>query len=251
MEYGIRELSHLAGVSTRTLRYYDQIGLLKPKRVTEAGYRCYGPDEVMRLQQILFYRERGFELKTIRKILYDRDFDMLAAMEEHLRALEQQKNETQALIDAVKKTIRHMKGAQTMSDREKFQALKDKMRRENEAAYGKEARQKYGDEPVNEANRQMMNLTGEQFDRWQALDAEILRRLEAAAAAHTPADSEEAKCIALLHREWLTIASPRYSPQMHRGIAAMYIADERFTQYYDRTVEGCARLLCDAVQRWI
>ena len=65
MEYSIKELSELAGISARTLRYYDEIGLLKPSGVNDAGYRYYGEREVESLQQILFYRERGFELKTI------------------------------------------------------------------------------------------------------------------------------------------------------------------------------------------
>ena len=251
MEYGIRELSQLAGVSTRTLRYYDEIGLLKPSRVTEAGYRCYGPEEAAVMQQILFYRERGFDLKTIRRILYDGDFDMLRAMEDHLRALEERKAETETLIRTVRKTILHMKGACEMSDREKFQAFRDRMLRENETDYGTEARQKFGDGQVDAANRKMMGLTEARFAQWQALDGEILRRLKDGVSAGIPADSEEARQIAMLHREWLTAAAPQYSPRMHRGIAAMYIADERFTRYYDRDLDGCAQLLHDAVQRWI
>ena len=83
MEYGIRELSEMAGVSARTLRYYDEIGLLKPLYVSDAGYRFYGETEVAMLQQILFYRERGFGLKQIRQILYREDFDIRNALEEH------------------------------------------------------------------------------------------------------------------------------------------------------------------------
>lgn len=251
MEYGIKELSQLAGVSARTLRYYDEIGLLKPSRVTEAGYRYYGPNEVALLQQILFYRERGFELKTIQRVLYDKDFDMLKAMEEHLRALEDRRAETEALIATVKKTIQHMKGDRAMSDKEKFRALKDRVLRENEANYGTEARQKYGNEPVDATNRMMMGLTEEEFARWQALDGEILRRLEAGVTDGIRADSEAAKQIALLHKEWLSFTLPNYCAPMHKGIAAMYIADERFTTYYDRNTSGCAQLLHDAVQNWI
>lgn len=251
MEYGIRELSELAGISTRTLRYYDEIGLLKPRRVTEAGYRCYGPDEVALLQQILFYRERGFELKTIQKILYDESFDMLRAMEEHLRALEDRKAETEALISTVKKTIRDLKGDCKMNDKEKFQAFKEKMLRENEEKYGAEARQKYGNEQVDAANRNMMGLTEEQFESWQALDSQILQRLEAGVREGICPDSEEAGEIARLHQQWLMITTPKYSAQMHRGIAALYIADARFTEYYDRSAAGCAQLLHDAVQHWI
>ncbi len=251
MEYGIRELSKLAGVSTRTLRYYDEIGLLKPDRVTEGGYRCYGPEKVMLLQQILFYRQRGFELKTIRQILYEKDFDMLTAMEEHLRALEERKCQTEVLIQTVQQTIRHLKGEEKMSDKEKFRALKENLLRENEKNHGQEAREKYGSESVDAVNRHMLNLSEEQFARWQALDAEILARLESAVKQGIGADSDEAKEIADLHRNWLTLANPKYTRQMHRGIAMMYIADERFTQYYDRAVEGCAQLLHDAVQKWI
>ena len=79
MDYSIRALSDLAGVSTRTLRYYDEIGLLKPLYVNEAGYRYYGEKEVNLLQQILFYRARGFELKKIQSILYQESFDLISA----------------------------------------------------------------------------------------------------------------------------------------------------------------------------
>lgn len=251
MEYGIKELSQLAGVSARTLRYYDEIGLLKPSRVTDAGYRFYGQKEVAVLQQILFYRERGFDLKTIQKVIYDKNFDMLRAMEEHLQELENQKAITEALIQTVKKTIQHMKGAYDMSDKEKFQALKDKMIQENEKKYGAEARRKYGEEQVDSANRKMMNLTETQFLRWQELDEEIRSRLEEGVKAGIFADSEEARQIAMLHREWLSISVTNYSAQMHRGIATMYVADERFTKYYDRNEQGCAQLLHDAVKSWI
>ena len=85
MEYGIRDLAKLAGVSARTLRYYEEIGLLKPLYTSQAGYRFYGEDEVALLQQILFYRERGFDLKSIGQILYERDFNLMEALKEHLR----------------------------------------------------------------------------------------------------------------------------------------------------------------------
>ena len=119
------------------------------------------------------------------------------------------------------------------------------------AQYDQEARAKYGHQQVEDANRKMMHLPEEQFARWQALDAQILTCLEAAVTADLGADSGEAKEIAQLHKEWLMISVPSYTTQMHRGIAMMYVCDERFTQYYDRNVTGCAKLLSDAVQHWI
>ncbi len=251
MEYSIKELSELAGVSARTLRYYDEIGLLTPSRVNGAGYRYYGKKEVAILQQILFYRERGLELKTVQKIIYDKDFDMLEAMEEHLLELEKQKAETEALIRTVKKTIQSMKGECEMSDQEKFQALKEKAIRENEETYGKEAREKYGDEQVSESNRKMLDMTETQWERFMALEKEILERLETGVKNGLTADSAEAKEIVTLHKEWLCMTWKQYNAEAHKGVAAMYIADERFTKYYDRNVKGCAKLLNEAVQFWV
>lgn len=251
MEYSIQELSRMAGISTRTLRYYDETGLLKPSRVTQAGYRYYGTPEVDRLQQILYYRERGFQLHTIQKILQDRDFDKLRAMEDHLMALKQRQEETAALIRTVEQTIRHMKGECNMADREKFKALKKSLVHGNEIKFGPEARAKYGDAQVDAANQSMLGLSEEAFARWQALEQQILSALEQAVESGLAADSDMAKEIAELHREWLQFTLPGYTPAKHRGIAALYVADERFRQYYDRHILGCAQWLSDAVQHWI
>ena len=246
----IKEVSQLTGISIRTLRYYDEIGLLKPSRVNEAGYRYYGESEVAVLQQILFYRERGFELKTIQRIIYDENFDMLNAMEEHLQALEKQKKETENLILTVKKTIQSMKGECEMSNKEKFQALKEKAVRENEEMYGAEAREKYGDEEVHTFNQKMLNMTEVQWERFKELEKVILIRLEEAVEHKTEAESEAAKTIVELHKEWICMTWKQYSAEAHKGVAMMYVADERFTKYYDRRVQGCAKLLCEAVQYW-
>lgn len=251
MEYSIQELSRMAGISTRTLRYYDETGLLKPSRVTQAGYRYYGTPEVDRLQQILYYRERGFQLHTIQKILQNRDFDKLRAMEDHLMALKQRQAETAALIRTVEQTIRHMKGECQMADREKFKALKKSLVQGNEIKFGAEARAKYGDAQVDAANQNMMGLSEEDFARWQALEQQILQELEQAVEAGLPAHSEKSREIAQLHRDWLRFTLPGYTPAQHKGIAALYVADERFTQYYDRRIPGCAQWLSDAVQHWI
>lgn len=87
MQYTVKQLGDLAGVSARTLRYYDEIDLLKPADVTEAGYRLYGPDEVDRLQQILFYREMGMGLDQIKQIMNDPHFDLKEALLSHRKNL--------------------------------------------------------------------------------------------------------------------------------------------------------------------
>ena len=124
--YSIGELSELAGASARTLRYYDRLGLLKPAHTNEAGYRFYGEREVDLLQQILFYRERGFDLKTIRHLLCAEDYDVMRTLEEHLLELERQRDRMNSLISLVERSIRAVKGEENMSDKEKFEAFKER-----------------------------------------------------------------------------------------------------------------------------
>ena len=102
MEYSIQALSRLSGVTTRTLRWYDEIGLLKPSRVAESGYRYYGPAEVDRLQDILYYRALGVELARIKRCLDDPSFDRLAALRSHLTALEAERARLEGLIRSVR-----------------------------------------------------------------------------------------------------------------------------------------------------
>lgn len=250
MEYGIRELSELAGVSARTLRYYDEIGLLKPLRVTEAGYRFYGEQELVLLQQILFYRERNFDLKSIQKILYQDDFDVIHALEEHLSELENQRRHMDSLIRTVKQTIRSMKGECEMSDQEKFEAFKESIVKENEERYGAEVRQKYGDEEADASNRKLLNMTEAEWKSFQELEKKILAGLKNAVLSGIAPQSGEAKEIVLLHKEWLCRTWKQYTAEAHKGVAVLYITDERFTAYYDKEVEGCAAFLEQAVRYW-
>lgn len=250
MEYSIKELSALAGISGRTLRYYDEIGLLKPSRVNDAGYRFYSEDEIEILQQIMFYRERGFELKIIKNIISDNDFDIVSALEDHLKDLNEQKKRTEALIDTVQKTLKSVKGELIMKDKDKFQAFKEKAVKKNEEMYGAEARKKYGDAEVDASNQKFMNMSQDEAGEFQNLEAEILTKLEAAVNAGATPESADAKTIVELHKRWISMTWKRYDVQAHKGVAMMYVADERFTAYYDRNVTGCARLLTDAVQYW-
>lgn len=251
MEYNIRELSQLAGVSARTLRYYDQIGLLNPSRIQDSGYRFYGEKEVDLLQQILFYRERGLGLAQIAGILYQEGFDAKAALQEHLEALQAQQERTARLIETIRKTISSMKGETHMKDREKLKAFQRQSVADNDKKYGKELRQKYGEDAVNASNRKILSMNEKEYEHFQKLEAEILKKLRTAVRnGETPADGAGRE-IALLHRDWLRCTVGNYSPALHRGIADLYVCDPRFTEYYDREVTGCAAFLREAVRHWI
>ena len=109
MEYTVKELSKISGISTRTLRYYDQIELLVPPRLNSNGYRIYGDNEVDILQQILFYRELGVSLGEIKKLLSFPDGEKEKALQEHLTELVRKKARIETLIDNVSDTIKSLK----------------------------------------------------------------------------------------------------------------------------------------------
>lgn len=251
MEYSINELSTLAGVSARTLRYYDEIGLLKPLRVNKSNYRFYGSREVELLQQILFYREQGLSLNRIKSIIYDKNFNSLNALYEHLADLESQQERISSLICTVNATIASMKGELFMNDKEKFEAFKKNIVSENNQKYGNELRVKYGDNAIEESNLRMLNMTEEDYNRFKALETDIVTALEQAVASGDSPEGESGYRIAQMHKEWISYTWKDYSASAHHGLVSMYLCDERFQKYYDRNKNGCAQFLVESVTHWI
>lgn len=246
MEYTVQKLGLLAGISTRTLRYYDEFGILKPARINSSGYRIYGQAEVDRLQQILFYRELGLSLEGIKEIITAPSFDGTRALREHHDRLLQRRQQLDTLILNVERTLAQAEGRITMSNEEKFAGFKQKLIDDNEQKYGQEIRSKYGDEAVDQSNLKLKNMTEEQHAAIQQLEEEMFETLEQAMEQGDSA-SELAQKAADLHRQWLTFYWDTYSKEAHAGVAQMYVEDERFTAYYDKTRPGLARFLRDAV----
>lgn len=246
MEYTVQRLAKLAGVSARTLRYYDEIGILKPARISSSGYRLYGRAEVDRLQQILFYRELGVSLDSIRELVTAPSFDKTAALRAHREKLLAKREQLDKLIANVDKTIAESEGRTTMTDEEKFEGFKQKLIDDNEAAYGAEVRARYGDEQVDSSNKAFKSMTREQYEAFEKLGGEVLGTLKAAFETGDPAGALAQKA-ADLHRQWLSFTWGSYSKEAHAGVAQMYVDDERFTAYYDREQPGLAKFLRDAV----
>lgn len=246
MEYTINKLAKVAGVTTRTLRFYDEISLLAPARISSNGYRIYGQKEIDRLQHILFYRELGVSLEEIKNILESKDFDGLAALESHLSALLARRKQLDLLIANVEKTISAAKGEIIMSDDEKFQGFKKKLVEENEQKYGREVREKYGDEAVDRSNAKVLGMNREQYAEYEKLTAEFHETLKAAFEQGDPA-GELAQKACELHKKWLCFFWNEYSKEAHMGVTQMYVDDPRFTEYFDKIAEGCAAFLRDAV----
>ncbi|MDT3427074.1 DNA-binding transcriptional MerR regulator [Paenibacillus forsythiae] len=242
----MQKLASLAGISARTLRYYDEFGILKPARQSSSGYRIYGRSEVDLLQQILFYRELGLSLENIKAIVTSPSFDGTKALKEHHDKLLEKRKQLDLLISNVEKTLADKEGRVSMSDTEKFAGFKQKLIDDNEQTYGKEVREKYGDDAVDRSNKQFLNMTEEQYKAIQKVEQEMFAALAEGMKNGDPA-GEPAQRAAGLHRQWLTSHWGTYSPEAHAGVAQMYVDDERFTAYYDKHSPGLARFLRDAV----
>lgn len=246
MEYTVQKLAKMAGISSRTLRYYDEIGILKPARISSSGYRVYGKTEVDLLQQILFYRELGISLDDIKEIISSPSFDPGSALKEHRKQLLAKREQLDLLIANVDKTISAMEGRINMSDKEKFEGFKQNLIDDNEKKYGKEIREKYGNEVVDKSNQKIKEMTPEQYAEVERLSEEILSTLFEAMKTGDPA-GELAQKAADLHRQWLCYYWDKYSKEAHAGLAQMYVYDERFTAYYDKVQPGAAAFLRDAI----
>lgn len=250
MEYTIKKLAEMAGVSTRTLRYYDEIGLLKPCRVNSSGYRIYGEKEIDILQQILLYRSMDIKLEDIQNIIANPNFNICQSLIEHRESLISRRNQLDQLILTVEKTIEYKKGEISMSNKEKFEGFKKEKLKENEEKYGKEIRDKYGKETVEASNKKFMNLSEEDFNEMQRLESEVFENLLKVSDSGD-LDSEEAKKVYENHKKWLCFSWPSYSKEAHAGLAEMYVADERFAKYYnDKADKEVVEILRDIIVKY-
>lgn len=185
--YTVKQLSNLADVSVRTLHYYDEIDLLKPSKVAANGYRYYDDDALMRLQQILFYREIGLELMQIKEILDSPGFDLLAALRSHRAVLHEKINRLQNLISTVDNTMMHLRGETTMSKKRLFEAFSD----ETQKQYEREARLEWGPDIVNQSIKLWNSYTPQQKQKIGEEGEQIYVDLVAALeAGKAPQDSE-------------------------------------------------------------
>lgn len=231
----VKEVADLVGVSVRTLHHYDEIGLLIPDKTTESGYRLYSDENLETLQQILFFKELGFPLKKIHEILTSPTFNRKEALEVQRNMLLEKRNRLNKMIETVEKTIQHMKGEIHMSNQEKFEGFDF-----SHNPYEQEAREKWGDQAVDEANEKAKNMTS--FD--QEKFNEIYRNL--ASLRHLSPHSKEAQDG--IH-EWFDFLNKfgNYSLEAFKGLGQMYIDDERFTKNIDQFGEGLALFMRDAM----
>ena len=246
MPYTINELAKISGVTTRTLRFYEEKGLLSPDR-KENDYRLYTKEQVDILQQILFYRELGVSLDEIYVLLNSETYSHVTTLESHYSQLVSKRNQLNTLMKNVEKTIQSIKGEISMTDKEKFEGFKSKMVKENEEKYGKEVRDKYTDEQIDASNAKLMGLTSEQYESVMALEQEIKALLKQAVEEGLDPTGAEGHKLAQVHKEWLCFFWQEYSKEAHKGVSDMYVGDERFAKYYNDIVCGGAEYIRGAI----
>lgn len=248
MYYSVKEVSDLTGVSTRTLRYYDSINLLKPDHYTDKGYRMYRTAQLDRLQLILFYKSLQFPLDDIQKLLSDGD--TLSHLNLQRKRLIEQAAHIESLIIVIDKTISHQKGEIHMTEHEKFETFKEHKLQENEAMYGDELREKYDGATLNKSHTHYKHLSQDSYDKavkaeqkmFELLHVMINRNLDVT----DPVGEEVLEC----HKTWLEIMSGMYSKAYHFNLASLYTADERFTRYYNDRLNGSAELLSKIIMHY-
>ncbi len=269
----VKEMADLAGVSARTLRYYESLGLLHPAR-SEADYRLYSEVDAKRLAQVLAMRSCGLPLATIKRICADSvdagsadagsaadtkgsqgsmapkdaTTSILSTLKHHLATLEKQRDSTAAAIDRTKAAIAALERMEPMTTEDSFQQMKREGLARFEEEFGQEARELYGNDAIEASNERMMALTRDEWDAKELLEEAIKVQLRLAMATGDAA-SEEACELARMHRRWITIHwGEGYSLEAYRALVHGYLADPRFVKYYDSAAgEGATEFLVQVV----
>jgi DNA-binding transcriptional MerR regulator len=239
--YTVSQLAQIAGVSVRTLHYYDEIGLLQPSDRSPAGYRLYRHPELMRLQQILLYRELDLPLVDIRAMLEAPDFDAIETLHSHRASLMARRERLEEVIETVDRTIHQLtEGQMSMKDEELFAAFTP----ERTKRYRKEARQRWGEENVQESEERLRKLPK---DEWQKIQAEGERIAEELAGyLDRQPDDDEVQVMIARHHAWIENFYPAPA-EVYRGLGQMYIEHPEFRAFYDKYGEGLAIFLKSAM----
>jgi DNA-binding transcriptional MerR regulator len=242
--YAVGQVAALARVTVRTLHHYDEIGLLVPGDRSDAGYRRYSEDDLARLQRILFYRELGFGLDEITKILDDPDADPLDHLRRQHGLLTERAERLIELIGTVEKTMEaHAMGVRLTPD-EMFEVFGD----DDPTEHAAEAEQRWGDtDAYRESARRTSAYSKDDWLRIRSEADAITRAFATAMQGGHPAHSAEALAAARAHRAHIAKTYYALTLQMHRGLAEMYVADDRFMRTYDDVAPGLAQYVHDAI----
>jgi len=242
MAWSTAQLARISGVTSRALRHYDAVGLLRPAWTGAGGLRFYTAQELLRLQQILLLRELDLGLDEIAAVL-DRQEPALEVLQRHRRALETSRQRTERLIATVEATIADLEGDGQMRPEQWFDGF-DAAKQEE---YDAEARQRWGDQAVDDSWRTVRGMSKEQVESLNTLARDTNAALADLMAASVPVDDERVLDAVAGHYRWV---SAFWTPdaEAYTGLGRMYVDDPRFAAHYDGVADGLAVYLRDAIE---
>ena len=242
--FTVKQLSKMAGVTPRTLHHYDDIGLLKPSQVGENGYRYYGEEALIKLQQILFYRELDFPLEEIRRIMGRRDFDLLGALQSHREALQKKSARLSQLLATVDNTIQHIQGEKLMSQKDLFEGFSE----EEQEKYAQEAEQMYDPETVRESNRKWKSYSAAKKEAILAEGRQVYEDMITA----MPKGASSPEVQAVVER-WRKHMDHFWTPSLEQliALAGGYNDDPRFKANFDKIHPALAEFMREAVTVYV
>ena len=234
----------MAGITPRTLHHYDDIGLLKPSRIGDNGYRYYEEEALLKLQQILFYRELDFPLDEVKKIMGRRGFDILKALESHKESLSKQQERLKRLLITVDNTIQHIKGEKLMSQKGLFEGFSE----EEQEKYALEAEQLYDPETVRESNRKWKGYSAAKKEAIMAEGNAVY--VDMIAAMPKGASSTEVQSIV---ERWRKHMDYFWAPNLEQlvSLANGYNDDPRFKANFDKLAPQLAEFFREAVLHYV
>lgn len=246
--FTVSEVARLSGVSVRALHHYDEIGLLKPAQIGENGYRYYGQDELLRLQQILFHRELGFPLEEIRQVLDAPGFDRLAALRQHRSRLMAEAKRYRALVKTLDDTLAALEGETDVNEQAMYRGFDPKKQAKQEAwiieRYGETAKAAIAAQKAVTRDWKQAD-----FDRSQAEIADILGDLAKAMADALPADSEHVREVVRRLHAWVTrswVQAPNRAAFV--GLANLYAEHPEFRALYEGRAAGLTDYMTEAMR---
>jgi DNA-binding transcriptional MerR regulator len=244
VSFTVKQLAVMAGVSVRTLHYYDQIGLLRPQSYGENGYRYYAQEDLLRLQQILYFRELDFSLDQIKSIMERPDFDLLTALESHRRALRVRVTRLNTLIDTVDRTMQHLRGEITMSKKDFYTGFDE----EQQKKYAEEAVRRWG-EPAAASQKRWESLTRDEKNDILARMNEITLGI----SGNMDKGPESPEVQQWIDRWYQHINTYFYdcSLEIFESLGRMYNEDPAFRATYEKVRPGLAAFMEKAMLHYV
>jgi DNA-binding transcriptional MerR regulator len=243
--YSVGEVARLTGVTVRTLHHYDAIGVLSPHGRSEAGYRLYDGSDLERLQQILFYRELDFPLGEIGAILSAPGVDPVDHLRRQHELLTVRIKRLEAMVAAIEYTMEVQKMGISLTPEERFEVFGEWKPED----YAEEAEQRWsGTDAYAQSQKRAASYTKDDWLRIKAVGADLDARFASALSAGIAPDSDEAMALAEEHRQQIMRNFYDCSPEMHRGLAEMFVSDPRFRARYEEIAPGLAEFVAGAMR---